>query len=84
MWKAINGHSMITTQQMEKDPLSGALFLFCNRYRRIMKALYWDWNGFCLWQKKLEKYHFPWPQTEEAAKRISAGELRILLEDVDF
>ena len=59
MRKAINGLSIIATEQMEKDPLSGALFLFCNRYRRIMKALYWDRNGFCLWQKKLEKHRFP-------------------------
>lgn len=84
MRKAINGLSMIATEQMEKDPLSGALFLFCNRYRKIMKALYWDRNGFCLWQKKLEKHRFPWPQTEEAARAISSGELRMLLEGIDF
>ena len=84
MRKAINALSIIANEQINKDPLSGALFLFCNRYRRIMKALYWDRNGFCLWQKKLEKHRFPWPQTEEAARSISAGELRMLLDGIDF
>lgn len=84
MRKAINGLAIIASEQMEKDPLSGALFLFCNRYRRIMKALYWDKNGFCLWQKKLEKHRFPWPQTEEAARKVSSGELQMLLEGIDF
>lgn len=84
MRKAINGLAIIATEQMEQDPLCGALFLFCNRYRRIMKALYWDQNGFCLWQKRLEKHRFPWPQTEEAARTINSGELRMLLEGIDF
>lgn len=84
MRKAINGLSIMASEQMDKDPLSGAVFLFCNRYRRIIKALYWDKNGFCLWQKKLEKHRFPWPQTEEAAKKISSGELQMLLEGIDF
>ena len=72
MRKAINGLSVIASEQMERDPLSGRLFLFCNRYRRILKALYWERNGFCLWQKRLERDRFPWPQNEEAAGEISA------------
>ena len=84
MRKQVNGLSIIASEEMELDPLSGALFLFCNRYRRIIKALYWDATGFCLWQKKLERDRYPWPQTEAAARKISSGELRMLLEGIDF
>ena len=84
MRKAINGLSMLASEQMQQDPLSGSLFLFCNRYRRIMKALYWDRNGFCLWQKRLEKDRFPWPASEEAARTISAEQLQMLLDGIDF
>ena len=84
MRKAINGLSMLASEQMQQDPLSGSLFLFCNRYRRIMKALYWDRNGFCLWQKRLEKDRFPWPASEEAARKISAEQLQMLLDGIDF
>ena len=49
MRKQVNGLAMIAEEQMELDPLSGALLLFCNRQRRIIKALYWDGTGFALW-----------------------------------
>lgn len=57
MRKAINGLSIVATEEMELDPLSGALFLFCNRYRRNLKALLWDRNGFWLLQKKVQRGH---------------------------
>ena len=85
MRKQINGLAVIVEQQMEADVFSPALFLFCNGARRILKALWWDRNGFCLWQKRLEKHRFPWPRSAEAAKREIDGEkLRMLLEGIDF
>jgi len=49
MRKAINGLSLMTEMEMGMDPFSGSLFLFCGKSRRILKAIYWDRNGFCLW-----------------------------------
>jgi transposase len=84
MRKAINGLSVIASEDMAGDPLSGSLFLFCNRYRRILKGLYWDRNGFWLVQKRLERDKFPWPQSEEAATQITAEQLQMLLDGIDF
>jgi transposase len=84
MRKAINGLSVIVEEEMNKDPFSKALFFFRNRTGRIMKALYWERNGFCLWQKRLEKQKFPWPNTEEEAREISFDELKMLLSGIDF
>ena len=84
MRKAINGLVVTVQDQMNGNPLSGNLFLFCNRERRIMKALYWDRNGFCLWQKKLEKHKFPWPSTETEALTITSEQLAMLLRGIDF
>ena len=81
--KAINGLAVLVEEEMGQDPFSASLFLFCNRYRKILKVIYWDRNGFCLWQKRLEKDRFPWPESEEAARLISAGELRMLLDGID-
>ena len=71
MRKQINGLSILVQETMELDPLSGSVYVFCNRQRSIVKALYWDRNGFCLWQKRLEKDRFRWPQTTEEVLRIS-------------
>ena len=82
--KQASGLSLLAAEQMQLDPLSGNLFLFCNGERRILKALYWDRNGFCLWQKRLERDRFPWPESEEAARRISSETLSMLLSGIDF
>ena len=84
MRKQINGLAMLVTEAMGKDPLSGGQFLFCNRERRILKALYWERNGFCLWQKRLERNRFPWPASEGAARAISYEQLSMLLDGIDF
>jgi len=53
--KAINGLSILAQQQMGQDPFGGGYFAFSNRTRNRIKVLYWDRNGFCLWQKRLER-----------------------------
>jgi len=82
--KQINSLAVVVAQAMSGEPLSGHLYLFCNQDRRLLKALYWDRNGFCLWQKRLERDRFPWPKSEEAAREITVEELRMLLAGIDF
>lgn len=84
MRKQINGLALIVEHQMGVSPFDPALFLFCNRQRRILKALYWDRTGFAMWQKKLEKHRFPWPRDEEVAREIDEEKLRLLLGGIDF
>jgi len=82
---AINGLSVLVEQEMELNPFEDdAVFLFCNRQRRIMKALFWDATGFCLVQKRLEKHRFPWPQTAEQVREITVQQLEMLLSGIDF
>lgn len=84
MRKQINGLSAIVQEDMELNLFSPSLFLFCNRERRILKAIYWDKNGFCQWLKKLEKDRFPWPKDEIEALEISHEQLNLLLQGIDF
>jgi transposase len=83
MRKAINGLSLLV-DQLELDPLSGHLFAFCNRKRDIVKILYWDRNGFCLWHKRLERDRFPWPVSVEDVLAIQGHELGWLLDGLDL
>ena len=84
MRKSINGLSILVADQLELDPLSGHLFGFCNRKRDIVKILYWDRNGFCLWHKRLEKDRFQWPKTEEEVLDIHGHELAWLLDGLSL
>jgi transposase len=84
MRKAVNGLSGIVEQQMEGEPLSGNVYVFCNKERKLIKALWWDRNGFWLSQKRLEKDKYPWPQDEGEARELTAEQLGMLLAGIDF
>lgn len=84
MRKAINGLAGIIANQIQANQFSGDLYLFCSKNRRIMKALYWDKNGFCLWQKRLEKDLFPWPNEAMDRWEISLSEFKMLMNGIDF
>ena len=62
--KSINGLSLIVEDAMELSSMSGSLFVFCNKRRDKLKALYWDESGFALWYKRLEKEKFKWPKNK--------------------
>ena len=84
MRKSINGLSILVQSSMELDPFSGHLFVFCNRRRNILKILYWDRNGFCLWHKRLEKHRFKWPDVASDVFKIGQRELMWLIEGLDI
>jgi transposase len=84
MRKSINGLSIMVEQAMGHNPFSGDLFVFCNRHRRIIKILYWDRNGFCLWQKRLEKDRFKWPKSADEVISIDQRQLQWLLSGLNI
>lgn len=84
MRKSINGLSILVADQLDLDPLSGHLFAFCNRRRDIIKILYWDRNGFCLFHKRLEKDRFQWPETTDDVLNIHGHELSWLLDGLSI
>jgi transposase len=84
MRMSINGLSVLVSAKLKENPLSGHLFAFTNRKRTIVKILYWDRNGFCLWQKRLEKDVFKWPTSEKEVLNISSRELQWLIDGLDF
>ena len=83
MRKQINGLSIMVADRLEMDPLSGHLFVFCNRRRNMIKVLYWNRNGFCLWHKRLEKHFFKWPETIDEVCEIDNRQLGWLLDGLD-
>ena len=82
--KAVNGLSVLVQEEIQQDPFSGNVFLFCNRERKLLKAVYWDKTGFWLSQKRLEKNRFPWPCDETAARELTAEELKMVLAGINF
>ncbi|NNK96934.1 MAG: IS66 family insertion sequence element accessory protein TnpB [Desulfobacterales bacterium] len=84
MRKSINGLSTIVEEELDLDLFTGNLFAFCNRNRDIIKILYWDLNGFCVWKKRLEQDKFCWPESEQEVMIISRSALNWLLRGLDL
>ena len=83
--KSINGLSVIVESEMALSPLSGALFVFCNKKRDKLKLLYWDRTGFALWYKRLEQEKFRWPRRmSEAVIELDEDQLHWLLQGYDI
>lgn len=83
--KSINGLSAIVEAEMDRSPFSGTVFVFCNRQRDKVRALYWDKTGFCLWYKRLEKNKFKWPRKVKGdVLNLSAQQWQWLLEGLDI
>jgi len=66
------------------DPFSGHLFLFRGKRGDYLKALYWDGSGLCLFAKRLEKGRFVWPPIVEGSMTLTAGQLALLCEAMDW
>ena len=84
MRKSIDGLSILVSEHLELDPFSGHLFVFCNRKRNMIKILYWDRNGFCLWHKRLEKHSFQWPASKKEIMAIEKRELAWLMDGLNI
>lgn len=72
----------VTRKVLSLDPSSGALFLFVNRRRNRLKALWWDRNGYTILYKRLAKGTFPLPAaepTDGASLEISSEDFARLL-----
>ena len=82
--KGINSLAILVEGALELDPFSEKLFVFCNRKRDKVKILYWERNGYCLWQKSLERAKFKWPRkAQDSVITLTGQQLNWLLDGYD-
>lgn len=82
MRKGFEGLSGLVREELGKDPLCGALFLFTNRRRTHAKVLTFDGTGLCVYAKRLERGRFAalWKYTDHEVLRLKRSELQLFLE----
>ena len=84
MRKAINGLVMIIEEEMQQNVFERSVFLFCGRSKRNLKIIFWEKNGFWLFQKKLDQDKFAWPKDEAEALELTHEDLKLLLQGFDI
>lgn len=67
-----------------QDPFSGHVFCFRGRRGDLVKLLWWDGDGLCLFAKRLERGRFVWPRTDQGVAVLTPAQLSMLLEGIDW
>src|SRR5437879_5052612 len=69
---------------LHRDPLSGHLFCFRGRRGNLLKVIWHDGQGACLFAKRLERGCFLWPSVADGVVTISPAQLGYLLSGIDW
>lgn len=82
--RGFDGLALIVQEALRRDPHSGHLFVFRGKRGDLIKILWHDGQGMCLFAKRLERGRFIWPATVGGAVTITAAQLGYLLEGIDW
>lgn len=84
MRKGFPGLALLVQEKLKTDPHSGHLFVFRGRRGGLVKVIWHDGQGACLFSKRLERGRFIWPTPTDGAVTISPAQLGYLLEGIDW
>jgi transposase len=84
MRKGFNGLSALAETVLEQDPFCGHLFVFRGRRGDLLKMIWFDGQGACLFSKRLEKGRFVWPSATSGKVTLTPAQLSMLLEGIDW
>src|SRR5258706_9082358 len=73
MRRGFDGLALLVQEQLKRDPHSGQLFVFRGRRGGLIKILWHDGQGLCLFAKRLERGRFIWPSASAGAVTITAA-----------
>ena len=84
MRKGFDGLAAMVQGALSENPFSGHVFVFRGRRGDKVKVLWHSGDGICLFCKRLSDGRFVWPQTQSGAVSMSAAQLSMLLEGIDW
>lgn len=84
MRKGINGLAVLAQEVLSMNPHSGALFAYRGKRGDLVKLLWYDGQGFCLFSKRMDRGRFVWPVTGSGKVSLSGAQLSMLIEGIDW
>ena len=82
--RGFHGLSALVRRCLSRHPYSGHVFVFRGKRGDLIKLLWWDGDGLCLFQKRLERGRFIWPQATSGTVALTRAQLSMLLEGIDW
>jgi transposase len=84
MRKGFPSLALVVQETLRRDPHCGHVFVFRGRRGDLIKVLWHDGQGACLFTKRLERGRFLWPSPADGAVTITPAQLGYLLEGIDW
>jgi transposase len=84
MRKGMDGLAALVETALGEQPFSGDVFAFRGRRGDLVKLLWWSGDGMNLYVKRLERGRFIWPQASSGTVHLTAAQLSMLLEGIDW
>ena len=84
MRKGLDGLAVLAQQVLAENPHSGALFAFRGKRGDLIKLLWYDGQGLCLFSKRMDTGRFVWPMTQTGKVGLSPAQLSMLVEGIDW
>jgi transposase len=84
MRKGFPSLALQVQEVLHRDPLSGHLVCFRGRRGDLLKVIWHDGQGACLFTKRLERGRFLWPSLTDGVVTISSAQLGYLLSGNDW
>lgn len=84
MRKGMDGLAALAQTALAENPFSGHVFVFRGKRGDLVKLLWWSGDGMNLYAKRLERGRFVWPQATSGSVHLTAAQLSMLLEGIDW
>ena len=84
MRRGFDGLAAVVQTTLEANPYSGHVFVFRGKRGDLIKVLWWDGQGLCLFAKRLDRGRFIWPQADSGSVSMTPAQLSMLLEGIDW
>jgi len=78
------GLASLVETTLESSAYSGHVFVFRGRRGDLIKVLWADGDGLCLFMKRLERGRFVWPLAASGSVHLTQAQLSMLLEGIDW
>ena len=86
MRKSFTGLIAMVKTHLKDNPCNGQVFVFINKNRSLMKCLYFESGGYCIWSKRLEQGRFAAPGKNSTSTKmaLTSTEFAALIEGFDI
>ena len=82
--KSVHTLSALVSEALRANPYCGDVFVFRSKRADRVKLLAWDGSGMVLVTKWLHQCSFTWPPIRDGVVHLSASQLTMLLDGLDW